>query len=127
MSDLSQGRHLLSADTGASFSLQHLEHKMADDDFADLKPCQPQTDEEKIETLLDVLSSGFVNDPDLDLVRDLALQHLLTFPRLPERTIDIMRSILADMDDSDLVLNRKLAACDVLTHIGQQAIEADGE
>lgn len=100
---------------------------MADDDFADLLPCQPQTDEQKVETLLDLLSSGFEGDPDLDLVRDLALHHLLQFPKLPERAIEIMRSILADMDDSDLVLSRKLAACDVLAHIDQQAREADGE
>ncbi|MEW4454533.1 hypothetical protein AB1L30_17790 [Bremerella sp. JC817] len=94
---------------------------MPSDDFDDLQPRQAQTNEEKFETLLDLLSSGFVNDPDLDLVRDLALQHLLTFPQLPDRTIDIMRSILADMDDSEPVLNRKVAAIDVLAHMGPQA------
>ena len=32
-----------------------------------------------------------------------------------------MRAILADEDDSDLVLNRKVAACEVLAHMGPQA------
>ncbi|MCB9871483.1 MAG: hypothetical protein H6837_16625 [Planctomycetes bacterium] len=32
-----------------------------------------------------------------------------------------MLGILSDEDDSDLVLNRRVAACDVLAHIGQQA------
>ena len=94
---------------------------MLNDDFADLQPRQPQTDEGKIDTLLDLLASGFEGDPDLDAVRNAALHHLLRFPRLPERTIDIMLAILADEDDSDLVLNRKVAAIDVLAHMGQQA------
>ena len=95
---------------------------MLNDDFADLQPCQPQTDEEKIETLLDLLSSGgFEGDPDLDAVRDAAIQHLLEFPCLPDRTTAIMLAILADEDDSDLVLTRKVAAIDVLAHIGPKA------
>lgn len=94
---------------------------MADDDFADLQPCQPQTDEEKIATLLDLLASGFENDADLDVVRDSALHHLLRFPQLPDRTIDIMLAILTDEDDSDLVRNRKVAAIEVLAHIGPKA------
>ena len=32
-----------------------------------------------------------------------------------------MRAILADEDDSDLVFNRKVAACEVLAHMGPQA------
>lgn len=94
---------------------------MLNDDFADLKPCQPQSDEEKIETFLDLLSSGFEGDADLDAVRDAALHHLLQSPRLPDRTIEIMLAILADEDDSDLVLNRKMAAIDLLAHTGPQA------
>ncbi|MEZ5945192.1 MAG: hypothetical protein R3C18_27780 [Planctomycetaceae bacterium] len=94
---------------------------MLNDEFADLQPGQPQTDEEKIDTLLDLLSSGFENDPDLDAVRDAALHHLLRFPRLADRTTAIMLGILADEDESDLVLNRKVAAIDVLAHMGQQA------
>ena len=94
---------------------------MLNDDFADLQPCQPQTDEEKIETLLDLLSSGgFEGDPDLDAVRDAAIQHLLEFPCLPDRTTAIMLGILADEDDSDLAFDRKVAACDVLAHMGAQ-------
>jgi len=94
---------------------------MLHDDYADLQPCQLQSDEQKIDTLLDLLSSGFENDPDLDAVRNAALHHLLRFPRLPERTTAIMLGILADEDDSDLVLNRKVVAIDVLAHIGPQA------
>lgn len=85
------------------------------DGIDDLLPREAQTDEQKIDTLLDLLASGFEGDPDLDLVRDLSLQHLLRFPRLPDRTIDIMLSILADMDDSDLALSRKEAALAVLS------------
>lgn len=94
---------------------------MIDDDFqleplgfAHLLPEQPTTDEAKIDALLDALSSGFEGDPDLDLVRDSALVCLLQFQSLPERTIDVMLAILALDDDSDLVLTRKMAACDVL-------------
>ena len=94
---------------------------MLHDDYADLQPCQLQSDEQKIDTLLDLLSSGFENDPDLDAVRNAALHHLLRFPRFPERTTAIMLGILADEDDSDLVLNRKVVAIDVLAHIGPQA------
>lgn len=94
---------------------------MSNDDFADLQPGQPQTDDEKIKALLDMLSSGFENDADLDAVRDAALQHLLRFPRLPERTTAIMLGIVADEDKSDLVLNRKVAAIDVLAHMGAPA------
>lgn len=94
---------------------------MLHDDYADLQPCQLQSDEQKIDTLLDLLSSGFENDPDLDAVRNAALHHLLRFPRLPERTTAIMLGILADEDDSDLVLNQKVVAIDVLAHIGPQA------
>lgn len=95
---------------------------MQNDDFADLQPGQPQTDEEKIDTLLDLLSSGgFEGDADLDVVRNSALYHLLRFPRLPDRAIEIMLAILADEDDSDLVLNRKVAAIDVLAQMGPQA------
>lgn len=94
---------------------------MLHDDLADLQPCQAQDDEEKIAVLLDLLASGFQGDADLDAVRDAAIHHLLRFPRLPERTTAIMRFILGDMDDSDLVLTRKMAACDVLAHMGQQA------
>jgi hypothetical protein len=90
-------------------------------DFSDLQPGQLQTDEEKIDVLLDLLASGFEGDADLDAVRDAAIHHLLRFPRLPERTTAIMRSILGDMDDSDLVLNRRVAAIDVLAHMGPQA------
>lgn len=90
-------------------------------DFSDLQPGQLQTDEEKIDVLLDLLSSGFENDPDLDAVRDAALHHLLRFPRLPDRTIQVMKGIVADEHDSDLVLNRKVAAIDVLAHMGPQA------
>ncbi|MBX3444356.1 MAG: hypothetical protein KF774_18285 [Planctomyces sp.] len=89
---------------------------MLNDDFADLQPGQPKTDEEKIDTLLDLLSSGgFEGDPDLDLVRDLALQHLLQYPKLPERTVEIMLAIIADMGESELVLERKEAALAVLS------------
>lgn len=91
------------------------------DAVADLHPRQPQTDTAKIDALLDLLASGFEGDPDLDLVRDSALHHLLRFLRLPARTIEIMLAILADMGDSDLVLTRKMAACDVLGHMGAQA------
>lgn len=91
------------------------------DDFADLQPGQAQTNEQKIDTLLDLLAGGFEGDEDLDLVRDAALHHLLRFPQLPDRTTAIMLGILADEDDSDLVLNRKVAAIDVLSHMGQQA------
>ena len=97
---------------------------MLNDDFADLQPCQPQSDEQKTDTFLDLLAGGFENDADLDVVRDAALQHLLQFPRLPDRTIEIMLAILADEDDSDLVLNRKTAAIDVLAHIGPKAKSA---
>lgn len=91
------------------------------DDYADLQPCQAQDDEEKIAVLLDLLSSGFESDADLDAVRDAALHHLLQFPRLPERTTAIMLGILSDEDDSELVLNRKMAAIDVFAHIGPKA------
>ena len=94
---------------------------MLSDDFADLQPCQPQTDDQKIDTLLDLLAGGFENDADLDVVREAALSHLLRFPQLPDRTTAIMLGILSDEDDSDLVLTRKMAACDVLAHMGQQA------
>lgn len=94
---------------------------MLNDDFADLQPGQPQTDDQKINILLDLLAGGFEGDADLDLVRDSALNHLLRFPKLPERTIEIMRVILADIDDSDLVISRKAAALAVLAHMGQQA------
>lgn len=94
---------------------------MLNDDFADLQPGQPQSDDQKINVLLDLLASGFEGDPDLDLVRDSALACLLQFPRLPDRTIEIMQAILADCDDSDLVLDRKAAAIDVLAHVGPQA------
>jgi len=94
---------------------------MLHDDFADLQPCQPQFDDEKIKALLDMLSSGFENDPDLDAVRDSALHHLLQFPLLPDRTVEIMLAILSDETESDLVVNRKVAAIDVLAHMGQQA------
>lgn len=128
-------RHLLSWDTNASL-IQTLEHKMADKDYQwlttdqleavdaeDLLPKFPTTDEEKISALLDVLAepSSFTGDEDMDLVRDSALCGLLQFPKLPERTVEIVLSILADEGDSDLVLTRKMAACDVLGHIGQQA------
>lgn len=94
---------------------------MLHDDFADLQPGQAQTNEQKIDTLLDLLAGGFENDADLDVVRDAAILHLLRFALLPDRTTAIMLGILADDDDSDLVLNRKVAACDVLSHMGQQA------
>lgn len=94
---------------------------MLHDDYADLQPGQLQTDEEKIDTLLALLASGFENDADLDAVRDAALHHLLRFPRLPERTRGIMQSILDDGDDSELVLTRKVAAIDVLAHMGPQS------
>jgi hypothetical protein len=97
---------------------------MQNDDFADLQPGQPQTDEEKIDTLLDLLASGFENDPDLDAVQDAALHHLLQFRLLPDRTTAIMLGILADENESDLVINRKVAAIDVLAHMGQQAKHA---
>ena len=86
-------------------------------DFSDLQPGQLQTDEEKLNTLLDLLSSGFENDADLDVVRDAALHHLLRFTQLPERTIQVMLAILADEDDSELVLKRKEAALAVLSHM----------
>lgn len=94
---------------------------MLHDAFADLQPGQAQTNEEKIDTLLDLLASGFENDADLNAVRDAALHHLLRFPRLPDRTIQVMKTILADEDDSDHVRNRKVAAIDVLAHTGPQA------
>jgi len=94
---------------------------MLHNDFADLQPCQPHTNDEKIAALLDLLAGGFEGDADLDVVRDAALHHLLRFQQLPERTIGIMQVILADEDDSDLALNRKVAACDVLAHIGPKA------
>lgn len=94
---------------------------MLHDDFADLQPCQPHTDEEKINVLLDLLASEFEGDADLDAVRDTAIRHLLQFPRLPVRTTAIMLGILADEDDSDLVINRKVAAIDLLAHTGPQA------
>lgn len=94
---------------------------MFDDDFADLLPGQAQTNEQQVNTLLDLLSSGYENDADLDVVRDAALHHLLRFPQLPERTTAIMLGIVADKDESDLVLNRKMAAIDVLAHLGEQA------
>lgn len=94
---------------------------MLNDDFADLQPCQHQTDEEKMNVLLDLLAGGFENDADLDAVRDAALHHLLRVPQLPDRTTAIMLGILADMYDSDLVLKRKVAASDVLAHMGPQA------
>ena len=90
---------------------------MLHDEFADLQPRQFQTDDQKIAVLLDLLSSGFEGDPDLDLVRDSALACLLQFPKLPERTRGIMRAILADEDDSELVLERKEAALAVLSHM----------
>lgn len=91
------------------------------DGMDDFLPQEAKTDDLKINTLLDLLSSGFDNDSDLDAVRDAALHHLLRFPRLPDHTVEIMLSIIADEDDSDLVLTRKMAACDVLGHMGQQA------
>ncbi len=94
---------------------------MLNDDFADLQPGQLQTDDEKIAVLLDLLASGFENDADLDAVRDAALHHLLQFSRLPDRTTAIMLGILSDEDESDLVLNRKVAAIDLLAHTGPQA------
>ncbi len=94
---------------------------MLHDDFADLQPHQAQTDDEKIAVLLDLLASGFENDADLDAVRDAALHHLLQFSRLPDRTTAIMLGILSDEDESDLVLNRKVAAIDLLAHTGPQA------
>lgn len=90
-------------------------------DFSDLQPGQLQTDDQKINVLLDLLAGGFENDADLDVVRDAAIQHLLEFPCLPDRTIEIMLAILSDEDDSDLVLNRKMAAIDVLAQMGPQA------
>lgn len=92
-------------------------------DAEDLLPKCPATDEEKIIALLDVLAdpSSFTGDEDLDLVRDSALCGLLQFPKLPERTVEIVLSILADKGDSELVLTRKIAACDVLGHMSQQA------
>jgi hypothetical protein len=89
--------------------------------FADFLPREVQTDQQKIDALLEVLASGFEGDPDLDLVRDSALACLLQFPQLPERAIGIMQAILADEDDSDLVFTRKMAACDVLGHMGVRA------
>jgi len=97
---------------------------MLNDDFADLQPGQPQSDKEKIDTLLDLLSSGFENEADLDIVREAALSHLLRFPQLPDRTTAIMLGIVADKDESDLVLNRKVAAIDLLAHIGPKAKSA---
>lgn len=85
--------------------------------FADLQPGQAQTDQQKIDTLLDLLASGFEGDPDLDLVRDSALACLLRFPKLPERTVEIMLAIIADEGESDVVLNRKMAASAVLSHM----------
>lgn len=92
-------------------------------DAEDLLLKCPTTDEDKISALLGVLAdpSSFTGDEDMDLVRDSALCGLLQFPKLPERTIEIMLAILADMGDSELVLTRKMAACDVLGHMGQQA------
>lgn len=113
-------RHLLSQDTGA-FSIQLLESNDAARRLRRSSDLPTQTDDQKIDSLLDLLSSGFENDPDLDAVRDAALHHLLRFPRLPDRTIEIMLAILADDDETYLVLNRKVAACDVLAHIGPQA------
>jgi len=94
---------------------------MLNDDFADLQPGQAQTDDQQIDILLDLLACGFENDADLDVVREAALNHLLRFPRLPDRTTAIMLGILADEDDSDLVINRKVVAIDVLAHMGPQA------
>lgn len=94
---------------------------MLNDDFADLQPGQAQTDDQQIDILLDLLACGFENDADLDVVREAALNHLLRFPRLPHRTIQIMLSILADENDSDLVISRKVAAIDLLAHMGVQA------
>lgn len=94
---------------------------MLNDEIPDLQPGQAQTDDQQIDILLDLLACGFENDADLDVVREAALNHLLRFPRLPDRTTAIMLGILADEDDSDLVLTRKMAACDVLAHMGQQA------
>jgi hypothetical protein len=68
-----------------------------------------------------VLENGFECDEDLDLVRDSALSGLLQFPNLPDRAVDIMQAMLADEDDSDLVLTRKMAACGVLAQMGLQA------
>ncbi|MCO6458169.1 MAG: hypothetical protein J5I93_22925 [Pirellulaceae bacterium] len=84
-------------------------------------PRDVRTDQQKIDALLELLASGFEGDPDLDLVRDSTLHNLLRFPRLPDRTIEIMLAILADEDDSDLALTRKMAACDVLGHMGVRA------
>lgn len=94
---------------------------MLHDDFADLQPCQPHTNDEKIAVLLDLLAGGFENDADLDVVWDAALQHLLQFPQLPVRTTAIMLGILDDKDNSDLVMSRKVAAIDVLAQMGPQA------
>lgn len=88
---------------------------------ADFLPREVQTDQQKIDALLGVLASGFEGDEDLDLVRDSALACLLQFPQLPERAIGIMQGILADEDDSELALNRKVAAFAVLSHMGAQA------
>ena len=87
-------------------------------DFSDLLP--PASDKEKISALLDLLAdpTGYTGDPDLDLVRDSALQCLLNFSNLPERTNEVMRGILAIADDSNLTLERKKVAKDVLDHMG---------
>lgn len=89
----------------------------------DVLPKCPTTDDDRISALLGVLAdpSSFTGDEDMDLVRDSALCALLQFPKLPERTVEIVLSILADNHDSDLTLTRKMAACDVLGHMGQQA------
>ena len=87
------------------------------DGMDDFLPREAQTDEQKIDTLLDLLASGFEGDPDLDLVRLLALHYLLQFRKLPQRTVEIMQAILADEDESDPALNRKMAAARLLGEI----------
>lgn len=86
-------------------------------DFSDLRP--PESDEEKIAALLDLLAdpTGFTGNPNLDLVRDSALHCLLNFSLLPNRTSEVMLGTLAIDDESDLTVKGKKVANDVLVHM----------
>lgn len=82
-----------------------------------------KSDDEEIEALLDAIAdpSLIVGHEDIDLVLDASLVALLDYDELPDRAIDLTLGILSAEEDDDVALVRKMAAADVLGHMGGQS------
>lgn len=101
------------------------------DEATYLEDCIPalataHSDEEDVAALLAVIADPSLVEghEDVDLVLDASLVALLDYDELPDRTIDVLLTILAAEEDDDVTLVKKMAACDVLASMNERASAA---